>query len=89
MNIVYIVHLPVEVLFDQIEECMDYADAGNHPKTPEKIVMTGQQIIQETSMVGIDNTTGVLFKKSTAMEKFHIHQIIQNIQSTKVKATPI
>jgi len=29
---------------------MDYADAGNHPKTPAQIVMTGQQLIQETCM---------------------------------------
>ena len=34
MNRAYGVNLPIEVLFDQIEDGMNYADAGNHPKTP-------------------------------------------------------
>jgi hypothetical protein len=38
------------VLFDQIEDGLDFADAGSHPNTPELIVMTGQQLIQETGM---------------------------------------
>ena len=42
MNTAYDVSLPIETLFDQIEDRMDYADVGNHPKTPEQIVMTGQ-----------------------------------------------
>ena len=50
MNRAYNVNLPIEVLFDQIEDGMDYADADNHPKTPAQIVMTGQQLIQETGM---------------------------------------
>ena len=35
MNAPYGVNLPIEILFDQVEDGMDYADAGNHPKTPE------------------------------------------------------
>ena len=50
MNTPYDVNLPIEVLFDQIEDGMDYADAGNHPFTPAQIVMKGQQLIQETGM---------------------------------------
>ena len=42
MNASYDVNLPIEVLFDQVEDRMDYVDAGNHPKTPRKIVMIGQ-----------------------------------------------
>ena len=50
MNMAYDVNMPIEVLFDQIEDGMDYAAAGNNPKTPEQIVMTGQQLITETGM---------------------------------------
>ena len=50
MNQAYDVNLPIEILFDQIEDGLDFADAGGHPKTPEQIVMTGQQLIQETGM---------------------------------------
>ena len=42
MNTPYDVNLPIEVLFNQVEDGMEYADAGNHPFTPEQIVMTGQ-----------------------------------------------
>ncbi len=41
MNTPYDVNLPIEVLFNQIEDGMDYADAGNHPFTPAQIVMKG------------------------------------------------
>ena len=45
MNTAYNVNLPIEV-----EDEMDYADADNHPKTPEQIIMTSQQLVQETGM---------------------------------------
>ena len=45
MNTAYGINLPIEVLFDQVEYYMDYADAGNYPKTTDQIVMTGQQLI--------------------------------------------
>ena len=51
MNTAYNVNLPIEVLFDQVEDGMEYADAGSHPFTPEQIVMTGQQLLQETGML--------------------------------------
>ena len=54
MNTAYDVNLPIEVLFDQVEDGMDYAGAGNHLFTPEQIVMTGQQLIQETGMFADD-----------------------------------
>ena len=47
MNQTYNVNLPIEVLFDQIEDGMDYTDAGNHPKTPAQKVMISQPIVQE------------------------------------------
>ena len=50
MNAAYDVDLPIETLFDHIEDRMDYADVGAHPKTPEQIVMTGQQLFTETGM---------------------------------------
>ena len=50
MTISYDVNMPIEVLFDQIEDGMEYADAGNNPKTPKQIFMTGKQIITETVM---------------------------------------
>ena len=50
MNAPYDVNLPIEVLFDQVEDGMDFTEAGNHPKTPEQIFMIGQQLIQETGM---------------------------------------
>ena len=50
MNTAYNVNLPIEVLFDQVENGMDYTDAVNHLKTPEQIIMTGQKLAQETGM---------------------------------------
>ena len=50
MNRAYDVDLPIEVLFDQIEDGMDYANVGNHSKISAQIVMTGQRLIQETGM---------------------------------------
>jgi len=50
MNTSYDVILTIEVLFDKVEDGMDYADAGKHLKSPEQIVMTVQQLFQETSM---------------------------------------
>ena len=50
MNAAYDVNLPIECLFDQVEDGMEYADAGGNPKTPEQIVMTGQQLLTETGM---------------------------------------
>ena len=41
MMIPYDVNLPIEVLFDQIEDGLDFADAGNRPFTPEQVVMKG------------------------------------------------
>ena len=35
MNAPYDFNLLIEVLFDQVKDGMDYADARNHPKTPE------------------------------------------------------
>ena len=46
----YNVNMPIEVLFDKIEDSMDYVATGNNPKIPEQIVMTGQQPITETGM---------------------------------------
>ena len=54
MNTPYDVNLPIEVLFDQVEDGMEYADAGMHPFTPQQIVMTGQQLLQETGMFADD-----------------------------------
>ena len=54
MNLVYDVNLQIEVFFNQIKDSMDYADAGNNPKTPAQIVMTGQQLIQETGIFAED-----------------------------------
>ena len=41
MNRAYDVNLTIEVLFEQIKDGMDYTHAGNHPKIPAQIVMTG------------------------------------------------
>ena len=46
--------MPIEMLFDQVEDGMEYVAAGNNPKTPEQIVMTGQQLITETGMFTAD-----------------------------------
>ena len=50
MNMPYNVKLPIEVLFNQIEDVLDFVDAGSHPYTPAQIVMKGRQLIQETGM---------------------------------------
>ena len=50
MNAPYDVNLSIEVLFNQVEDEMGYADTGNCPKTPEQIVIVGQQLIQEIGM---------------------------------------
>ena len=54
MNTVYDVNLYIEILFNQVEDGMEYVDAGNHPKIPEQIVITGQQLVQETGMFTVD-----------------------------------
>ena len=66
MNAPYNVNLPIEVLFNQMEEGMDYADAGNHFKTPEQTVVTGQQLIQDTGMFA-DNLK--IWKRLTAQDR--------------------
>ena len=35
MNAAYDVNLPIKVLFNQVKDGMDYADAGSHPFTPK------------------------------------------------------
>ena len=50
MSAPYDINLLIEVLLDQVEDRMVYVDTGNHPKTPEQIIMTGQHLIQETGM---------------------------------------
>ena len=54
MNAAYNVNLPIKVLFDQVEDGMDYANTKNHPKTLDQIVMTGQQLIQDTGVLTDD-----------------------------------
>ena len=48
MNMAYNINIPIKVLFDQIEDGMDYTVARNNPKIPKQIMMTGQQPIIET-----------------------------------------
>ena len=35
MNISYNANIPIEVLFDKVEDSMDYVAAGNYPNMPE------------------------------------------------------
>ena len=57
MNTVYDVNMPIETLFDQVEDGMEYAAAGNNPKTPEKIVLIPYllhpQLCTPNTLVGI------------------------------------
>ena len=66
MNTAYNVNLPIEVLFDQVKDGMDYANACSHPFTPKQIVMTGQQLIQETGMF-VDDLK--LWKRLPALDR--------------------
>ena len=54
MNAVYDVNLPIETLFDQIEDVIDYTDTGSHSKKPEEIAMKGQHLLMEIDIF-IDN----------------------------------
>ena len=48
MNEPYDPNQPIEVLIDQIEDEIDYADAGNAAFTPRKIVNTGCNLVFDT-----------------------------------------
>ena len=50
MNEPYDPNQPIEVLIDQIEDEIDYADAGNAAFTPRKIVNTGCNLVFDTGV---------------------------------------
>jgi hypothetical protein len=43
-------NLPIESLFDQIENAVEFAAAGNTPYSPEQVVATAYQLIYATGM---------------------------------------
>ena len=52
INAAYNISMPIETLFNQIEDYMDYtAAAGKKSKTTEQIVMIVQQLLTETGML--------------------------------------
>ena len=46
----YDVNVPIETLFKRIEECVQYAAAGNTPFTAAQVVSTSFRVIQKTGM---------------------------------------
>ena len=46
----YDVNVPIETLFRRIEECFQYAAAGNTPFTVAQVVSTSFRVIQKTGM---------------------------------------
>jgi hypothetical protein len=43
-------NLPIETLFDQVENAVDFAAAGNTPYSPEQVVATAYQLIFATGL---------------------------------------
>jgi hypothetical protein len=43
-------NLPIETLFDQVENAVDFAAAGNTPHFPEQVVATAYQLIFATGL---------------------------------------
>jgi hypothetical protein len=43
-------NLPIETLFDQVENAVDFAAAGNTPYSPEQVVATAYQLVYATGM---------------------------------------
>ena len=47
----YDVNLPIETFFKRIEECVQYAAAGNTPFTAAQVISTDFRTIQKTGML--------------------------------------
>ena len=54
MKVPYDVNLPIETFFDQIEDAIEYASAGNAPFTPVQVVNTAYNVIFTTGMFNDD-----------------------------------
>ena len=54
MKAPYDVNLPIETFFDQIEDAIEYASAGNAPFTPVQVVNTAYNVIFTTGMFNDD-----------------------------------
>ena len=50
MTATYDVNLPIETLYKRIEECVQYAAAGNTPFTAAQVVSTAFRTVQKTGM---------------------------------------
>ena len=47
-------NLPIENLFEQINDVDEYAASGNTPYTPLQIVMTAYQLVFNTGVFGTE-----------------------------------
>jgi hypothetical protein len=54
MRAAYDVNLPIETLFRQIENSIDYAAAGNTPYTPAQVLAIAYQIVFQTGLFADD-----------------------------------
>jgi hypothetical protein len=63
-------NLPIETLFDQVEDAVDFAAAGLTPYTPEQVVATAYQLIYATGMF-VDDAK--VWKRQTAAYKTWAH----------------
>jgi hypothetical protein len=63
-------YLPIETLFDQVEDAVDFAATGNSPYSPEQVVATAYQLICVTGMFLHD---AKVWKRQTAEYKTWDH----------------
>ena len=66
MGAAYDVNLPIETLFKRIEECVQFAAAGDTPFTAPQVVSTAFRIVQKTGMYADDCK---VWKRQTALYK--------------------
>ena len=50
LNTAYDVNQPIERLFKQIEDAVEYADAGHNPYIPLQVVTNAFQLVSQTGM---------------------------------------
>ena len=66
MKVSYDVNLPIEIFFDQIEDAIELAAAGNTPFTPGQVVNTAYNVIFST---GIFNDDCKIWKRKPTAAK--------------------
>ena len=96
MKVPYDVNLPIETFFDQVEDAVEFASAGNAPFTPVQVVNTAYNVIFNTGMFTDDckiwkrkpaaNKTWTQFKVDFAIAHEELVESTQTAQAAGFQA---